>query len=385
MNLDGIPVIDTHAHPFPPAQGAIPWERLRDAIAVDLRAETTADNDSMLLTRMMLRRLGKLLGVAPTPAAVMEARNAVAADPAAWNRTLFDDAGIAAVLVDPGFPTPTIEAMDFAEVVPCPVYDGYRIERFAKGPSQEVPFAYDAYSSFADLVEAFRARLDEEAAKPEVVFYKSIIAYRTGLALTTPTEAEALAAWKERPEYRSPGEKLLRDVLFRETALKALEHDLAFQVHTGHTSHDQPWRNANPIEMTLFLNSPRMDEVRFVLVHGGYPFNTEAGYITSVYPNVFLDFSLMIPWSSIGIADRIWQTLESAPTSKLMYGSDGIMVPELFWISAHNARRALGTVLDRLVAEDIADEPEVEQIGHDILHRTAARVYGVKDGATARV
>ena len=123
------------------------------------------------------------------------------------------------------------------------------------------------------------------------------------------------------------------------------------------------------------------DEVRFVLVHGGYPFNTEAGYITSVYPNVFLDFSLMIPWSSIGIADRIWQTLESAPTTKLMYGSDGIMVPELFWISAHNARRALGKVLDRLIEDDIVDEAEAESIGHDILHRTAGRVYGVKEAA----
>ncbi|MGN6030185.1 MAG: amidohydrolase family protein [Thermomicrobiales bacterium] len=383
MNLDGIPVIDTHAHPFPPAQGAIPWEALRDAIAVDLRAETTADNDSMLLSRMVLRRLGSLLGVDPTPAAVMEARNAIAADPAAWNRMLFTDAGVAAVLVDPGFPSATIEAADFQAVIPCPVYDGYRIERFAKGPSQETPYDYDAYASFADLVEDFRAKLDAEAAKPETVFYKSIIAYRTGLALTTPTEAEALATWKERPAYRTPGEKLLRDFLFRETALKALEHDLAFQVHTGHTSHDQPWRNANPIEMTLFLNSPRMDQVRFVLVHGGYPFNTEAGYITSVYPNVFLDFSLMIPWSSIGIADRIWQTLESAPTTKLMYGSDGIMVPELFWISAHNARRALGKVLDRLLEDDIVDEAEAESIAHDILHRTAGRVYGVTEGTTA--
>ncbi|MGC4105393.1 MAG: amidohydrolase family protein [Thermomicrobiales bacterium] len=384
MNLDGISVIDTHAHPFPPDQGPIPWERLRDAIAVDLRAETTADNDSMLLARMVLRRLGKLLDVAPTPSAVMAARNAIAADPSAWNKMLFEDAGVQAVLVDPGYPSsPTIEAADFGAVLPCPVYDGYRIERFAKGSSWAEPYDYDAYASFADLIADFRAKLDEEAAKPNLVFYKSIIAYRTGLALTTPTEAEALQAWKERPGYRTPGEKLLRDFLFRETALKALEHDLAFQVHTGHTSDFQPWGKANPIEMTHFLNSPQMDEVRFVLVHGGYPFNTEAGYITGVYPNVFLDFSLMIPWSSIGIADRIWQTLESAPTTKLMYGSDGIMVPELFWISAHNARRALGTVLDRLIADDIADEADTLEIAHDILHRTASRVYGVKDGIEA--
>jgi predicted TIM-barrel fold metal-dependent hydrolase len=148
-------------------------------------------------------------------------------------------------------------------------------------------------------------------------------------------------------------------------------------VHTGHTSHNQPWRNANPIEITPFLNTPRMDEVTFVLVHGGYPYNTEAGYICSVYPNVFLDLSLMIPWSSIGVARRIEETLEFAPTSKVMYGSDGIMVPELFWISALNARQALGKVLDGLIADDVLDAGEAGDIARDVLHRTAERVYRV--------
>ena len=377
MDLAQIPVIDTHAHPFPPTQGEVAWSHLRDAMAVDLRAETTDDNDTMLLVRMLVKKLAALLDVPADKDAVTAARNAIAKDPLTYHKLLWDDAKIAAVLVDPGFPSQTIETADFATVIPSPVYEGYRIERFAKGPSQAVPFDYDAYDSFADLVEAFRAKLDEEAAKPEFTFYKSIIAYRTGLRLTNPSEADALVAWKERPSYRTPSEKLLRDFLFHETALKALEHDAAFQVHTGHTSHDQPWPNANPIEMTLFLNEPQMDEVRFVLVHGGYPFNTEAGYITSVYPNVFLDLSLMIPWSSIGIGQRILETLEAAPTSKIMYGSDGIMVPELFWISALNARKALGKVLDGLIDDEVIDNGEAEEIAKDVLYRTAQRVYGV--------
>ncbi len=377
MNLDAIPVIDTHAHPFPPQQGAVSWGLLRDAVSESLRAETTDENDSMLLMRMLVKRLAKLLDCPADRDSVLAARNALAANPGAYHQMLFADANITAVLVDPGFPSKLIEATDFATVIPCPVYEGYRIERFARGTSQQVPFDYDAYDSFTDLVEAFRAQLDAEAAKPGFRFYKSIIAYRTGLKLTNPSEADVLAAWKSRPGYRTPGEKQLRDFLFHETALKALEHDVAFQVHTGHTSHDQPWPNANPIEMTLFLNQPQMDEVRFVLVHGGYPFNTEAGYITSAYPKVFLDLSLMIPWSSIGVARRIEETLEFAPTTKVMYGSDGIMVPELFWISAHNGRKALGKVLDGLIADEVLDTDEANDIAHDVLHRTAARVYGV--------
>jgi predicted TIM-barrel fold metal-dependent hydrolase len=112
-------------------------------------------------------------------------------------------------------------------------------------------------------------------------------------------------------------------------------------------------------------------------VHGGYPYCTEAGYITSIYPQVFLDLSLMIPWSSIGVARRIRETLETAPTTKVMYASDGIMVPELFWISAHNGRRALGSVLDGFIEDDLIDEPDAWEIARDVLYRTASRVYGV--------
>ena len=377
MNLHDIPVIDSHAHPFPTQQGAVSWGYFRDAAGEALRAPTSDENDSTMLVRMLVKKMAALFGTSQDREEVWAARNAAAADPASYHRLLWEDANIAAVLVDPGFPVTLIEADDFATVIPCPVYEGYRIERFAAGPSWNMPFDYDAYASFADLVEAFNARLDVEAAKPGFRFYKSIIAYRTGLKLTIPTEVAARAAWNERPGYREAGEKILRDFLFHQTALKAIEHDAAFQVHTGHTSHDQPWANANPIEMTLFLNQPQMDQVRFVLVHGGYPFNTEAGYITSIYPHVFLDLSLMIPWSSIGVARRIEETLEFAPTSKIMYGSDGIMIPELFWISAHMVRKALGKVLDGLISEEIVVTDEAEDIGRDILYRTAERVYSV--------
>jgi hypothetical protein len=378
MNLHDIPVIDTHSHPFPPQQGVVEWGHFRDAAGEALRAPTTEDNNSTMLVRMLIKRMASLFGTSTDRESVWAARNAAAADPLSYHRMLWEDANIAAVLVDPGFPVTLIEADDFATVMPCPTYEGYRIERFAAGPSQQRPFAYDDYASFADFVEAFKAQLDAEAAKPGFRFYKSIIAYRTGLKLTLPTESKARAAWDERPAYREPGEKVLRDFLFHQTALKALEHDVPFQVHTGHTSHDQPWANANPIEMTLFLNQPQMDQVRFVLVHGGYPFNTEAGYIVSIYPHVFLDLSLMIPWSSIGVARRIGETLEFAPTSKVMYGSDGIMVPELFWMSAHMARKALGKVLGSLIDDEIVDTDEAEDIARDILYRNAERVYSMR-------
>ena len=49
----------------------------------------------------------------------------------------------------------------------------------------------------------------------------------------------------------------------------------------------------------------------------------EAGYLASVYPRVYLDFGLAVPFlSSSGMWNTLRQLLELAPTSKLMYSSD---------------------------------------------------------------
>jgi hypothetical protein len=383
MNFDALPVIDTHCHPFPPEQGAIDSQALLDAIGVALERPASPINESMMLTRMVVKGLAKLLGCAPTLDAVLEARNAIAGpDPAAYNALLFNDAKIVAALADPGFPSRLIPTEEFAAVLPCPVYEGYRIERFT-GWYDDSVFQAGKHASFADFVDEFREILDREAARENVIFYKSVIAYRTGLAINRVSEADAKAAWEAHPVQYDPADKVIRDFLFWETALKAKEHGMPFQVHTGHTSDSNPWPNVNPILLTPLLNEPEMAEVPFVLVHGGYPFCTEAGYITSVFEHVSLDLSLMIPWSSIGIAQRIHETFEFAPTKKVMYGSDGIMGPELFWISALNTRKALSRVLSDLVAEDVLDNDEAMEIAKDIFYRNAERIYGLSIDALA--
>ncbi len=326
-----------------------------------------------MLVRMALRALSELLDCPRNWDAVIERRNErIRASKTDYLKLLWRDANISAMLIDPGYPgKPAIGSEEFAALVPAEIFEGYRIERFFPANSFHAP----EYQSLSDLLDAFRAKLDEEARRPNVRFFKSVIAYRTGLAIQNVSESIALAAWKEHQAYGDPADKILRDYLFQIAAEKAAEHDLPFQLHTGHTSITNLWPNVNPILLTPFLNQPEMQDTRFVLVHAGYPYCTEAGFMTSIYPNLMLDLSLMIPWSSIGIAKRIEQVLESAPTSKIMYGSDGIQAPEMYWISAKIGRRALGQVLDNLVAMDAVDIDEALEIAEGILYRNAERCY----------
>lgn len=376
MDLRQIPVIDAHAHPFPHDTQKLTPQTLRDGISVSLRGETSPANESMLLSRLMVHELSRLLQCEPTFDAVVTARNAKAENGyEAYIKFLFTDGNIEQLLVDHGFPAaPELPFEPFAALVPRRPIQGYRIERFF--PTSGSLHGDGEHHSFDDVLVDFSDTLDAAVADGHR-FFKSIMAYRTGLAIGVVDLATAREAWAQHQRYGDAAEKVIRDYLFTFAASKARQHDVPFQLHTGHTSHVNIWPNTNPILLTPILNSKALDGVKLVLVHGGYPYCTEGGYLTSVYPDVYLDLSLMIPWSSIGVARRIHQTLESAPTQKVMYGSDGIMVPEIHWISSIVARRALGKVLDELIHDCFLTGDEAEDVANDILHRNARRVYGI--------
>ncbi len=83
-------------------------------------------------------------------------------------------------------------------------------------------------------------------------------------------------------------------------------------------------------DITLGLSSPShlqplikaYPTTKIVLLHSSYPFTREAGYLTAVYENVFLDFGEIFPMvSPDGQREILRQVLELAPTNKIMWSS----------------------------------------------------------------
>ena len=73
--------------------------------------------------------------------------------------------------------------------------------------------------------------------------------------------------------------------------------------------------------------------------------------------------------------EDVKEALGVAPSSKLMYSSDGIGVPELHWISAIDGRRAIGEALGELVSQGELDLVVAEATGEDVLRANATRLY----------
>jgi len=117
--------------------------------------------------------------------------------------------------------------------------------------------------------------------------------------------------------------------------------------------------------------------VPFVVLHAGYPYVRELAYLAAVYPNVFMDVSLAVPFAAGDVPSLFGQALGLAPTSKVLFASDAFGLPELFWLGARRGRDGLARALADLIALGALDRAEALAVAEQILHKNAAALYGL--------
>jgi uncharacterized protein len=324
--------------------------------------------------RWAIRELTTMLGCAPTTEAVLTARGRMSADTLA--RRLLGEANIAVLLVDHGYLTDeTWPPSELAARLPSRVLPLLRLEALA----QELIVRHETFDA---MLDAYSATV-ERARADGFVGLKSIIAYRTGLAVQLTSHGDAAVAFgpvKERAR-RDGRVRLATKPLNDYLLLRALEiaerQGMPVQVHTGFGDADLDLREANPLHLRPLLESGRYASVPFVLLHASYPYVRELGYLAAIYPNVWADVGLAIPHLAAEIPTTLRQLLGLTPTSKVLYSSDASQIPELFWLAARWGRRGLGTVLDELIALGALDGDEALAVGRRVLGGNAAGVYGL--------
>ena len=327
--------------------------------------------------RWAIKELAAAFECAPTIEAVLAARAKTPA--AALTTRLLREANVSMLLVDHGYQTD--ETWSHAELrarVPCDVRPILRLETLA----QELILRHDAFDR---VVDAFVAAV-EGARAAGYVGLKSIVAYRTGLAVRPTTHAEAREAYGPVQEAaRREGRirlatKPLNDYLLLRALEIAHRHALPVQVHTGFGDRDLDLLGANPLLLRPLFESERFGQVAFVLLHASYPYVRELGYLASMYANVYADVGLANPHVAADIPTVFRQLLALTPGSKIVYSSDASQIPELFWLAARWGRWGLGVVLDELIALGALTGGEALATARAILGGNAARLYGVSGG-----
>lgn len=370
MNLSDIPLIDHHAHNL-----------LRPEIAVDYSytAAFTEGYDPKIINhharhslfyRRSLKSIATLLDCEPEETAILACRETLSLEKLC--EICFNAGKIEAIYLDDGFQPDDILPISWHEQFVA-VKRVLRLEVLAEKLILQT-------EDFTTFLSRFIQEIDPPP--PEVVAFKSIVCYRTGLEIDTVTTEVAKEHFNNLKQQLGEGRSLklqdkpLIDFLLQQALLIATKYRLPVQFHTGFGDPDLDLRLANPLLLRSLLESPQYRQVPFVLLHASYPYMREAGYLASVYPQVYLDFGLAIPYLSFsGMRNTLRQLLELAPTSKLMYSSDAKFIPDLYYLAAKWGRQILAEVLDEAIADGELTTTEAEMIAIAILRQNALDLY----------
>jgi len=370
LDLTAVPIVDQHAHNLLRLEQMASFAYTA-AFTEGYAAEVVADHvRETLFFRRSIREIAALRGCEPDLAAVLAARERLGFEAVA--QRCFEASGFEALLLDDGLlperSLPLAWHSRFARA-----YRLLRVEHLAETLIPQTT----TWRSFQD---AFRAVLEQLPG--EVVGLKSIVAYRSGLAVEAPEPEAAAAAFRALRERATAGEpvrlacKALDDWVVWATVEAAARRGLPVQLHTGFGDPDLDLRWANPLHLRPLFEHSALRQVPFVLLHASYPFTRQAGYLAAVYPNVFVDLGQAIPALSVaGMATVVRTFLELTPLSKILFSTDAHYIPELFYLGATWGRRVLARELERAVRDGDLAAREAEAAAEAILRGNATRLY----------
>ena len=322
-----------------------------------------------------IRRIAAELGCEPTEAAVLAYRNA--ADPAGYAKRLLARTATGVMLVDAGFATRAAFApAEQEQATGITQREIIRLETLAESLIRD---ASDPREWFRALRSALRAAIGRGA-----VGVKTICAYRATLRLQ-PVDTHALGVAfsairlrAERGEHpRLSGSALCHALLF-EAAQECRELDVPLQVHCGFGDPDEDLAETSPLGLRHLFIDPAYRGLRVALLHC-YPYHREAAYLCSVFPDVYMDLSLTIPFAGLEGGRAMREALGLCPTSKLLYATDASRYPEVFLVAAAAHREALANALGELVDRGIMDGATAASAGRQVLAENARRVYRLRD------
>jgi len=369
--LDDVPVLDGHCHPLLPAPLDVSSERFADCFSEGRPGAMAGHVAHTGYFRRAVRALADRLDCEATAPAVLARRRALGPD---GGPRMLADSRVATLLVDTGYPPGAMPLAEMRQAMPCAIHEVFRIETCAQRLlARGLPCD--------DFLAAFDAEL--RAAAERAVALKSIIAYRSGLAVREWSAGDVARVYDAVVERVRGGgadrltEKPLLDTLFAIALAVCRDTGRPLQVHSGFGDPDIDLIQANPLHLRPILEDPRWAGVRIAILHMAYPYTREAAFMAAVWPQVYVDLSLALPFLGPAAVLPLTEMISLAPAGKLMYGSDVGALPELFALAADWARAALGEALGWLIDRGGLTGSEGVEVGRRILGDNASALYGV--------
>jgi predicted TIM-barrel fold metal-dependent hydrolase len=309
-----------------------------------------------------------------SPEEYVARRRAVGADEVA--RRFLKEAGLEALLIDTGYRSDEIHGPDqMADLAGAPSYEVVRLEAVAESVARTGVQA-------ARYGRAVAEALAEAASPSSAVGFKTIAAYRGGFGFdpAQPSEAEVTRAagpfLGDAEAGRGP--RLADPVLIRHGIWTAAEvgrdRGMPIQFHVGWGDPDLVLHLTNPSLLTGLIRALASAGVNVTLLHC-YPFQREAGYLASMYPNVYFDVGSALHYHGPSSRTLLAEALEVAPFTKVLYSSDAFGLAEQYYLGSMLHRRALRQILDTWIADGHCNAAEADRVVSLIGRDNARRIY----------
>ena len=214
------------------------------------------------------------------------------------------------------------------------------------------------------------------------------LAYLRALDFADVSEDEAQKIYDSHARGEAPtaaAYKALQDHLFRFMASEAGRIGLVVCIHTGVGAGDYfNVSGSNPALLEPVFNDKSLRQTKFVIVHGGWPYDKEAGALLQK-PNVYVDYSVQaLLRSTAALATTLRAWLEWAP-EKVMFGTDAYSDPstplgnweEKEWVASRAGRDALASALTGMVRDGELTRDHALLIARMVLRENAMQLFGL--------
>jgi hypothetical protein len=249
-------------------------------------------------------------------------------------------------------------------------------------PDGRAPDMLDGY-----LEEVVQKRLERWKAAGAVAI-KYGIAYQRSLDVddVPVVKARALYAQAVRDgELSKRDDKALQDFLIRAVSSRAGNLGLVVNIHTGIGA--DPYfgiGGANPLLLESMFNDGRLRHVKFVMLHGGWPFEREAG-VMLIKPNVYADFSSQTFLRSTRALSAVLEEWLAWYPEKVLFGTDAYPddTPlanweEKTWLTTRTARSALARALTGMLEDGQITRSRAIELAGMVLRENVVKLYGLE-------
>ncbi|MEZ0537917.1 amidohydrolase family protein [Caldicellulosiruptoraceae bacterium PP1] len=213
-------------------------------------------------------------------------------------------------------------------------------------------------------------------------FYNNgIIGYKFGLPYWRDLDIKMSEYEEARYDFeQNHFSKRLENYIFHHIMNFILEHNLPIQVHTGHV---EPCAVENGYQLsysdvTNFLSVVnRYKDIKFILLHTGFPYQNQYLSIAKNTPNVYVDFTWIHLISPSLSNETLSYAIELIPQNKIIgFGGDFMHVENIYSHSVIT-REVIYNTLKQKIQQGYMDIEEAIEFAQNILYNNPISIYNL--------